>query len=96
MAANLAYYRIARRCSTRLRGTGKVLLVGEHRKMHWACAVDGNDWYDLPRIRPFLRQAENIDGLIDALLDAGFTHIFFNLDEWGWPGDPASAPRSLA
>jgi len=92
LAANLPYYRIARYCTERLGKGERVLLVGEHRKMHWGCAVESNDWYDMPRISPFLRQAENVDGLLDALLQAGFTHLFFNLDEWGWPPD---APRQL-
>ena len=86
LALHLNYARSAEYCSAHLKPSDKVLLVGEHRKMHWLCRVEGNDWYDQPRILPFLNQAKDADQLLDILLAQGFTHIFFNLDEWGWPG----------
>jgi hypothetical protein len=86
----LPYYDAARFCNRTLGPDEKVLLVGEHRKMHWLCRVEGNDWYDSPRIRPFLRGAADADAVLDALSQAGFTHVFFNLDEWGWPLDEST------
>ncbi|HNY29212.1 MAG TPA: hypothetical protein PKH31_17705, partial [Candidatus Sumerlaeota bacterium] len=86
----LPYYDAARFCNRTLGADEKVLLVGEHRKMHWLCRVEGNDWYDSPRIRPFLRGAVDADAVLDALTQAGFTHVFFNLDEWGWPLDEST------
>ena len=91
LALHLNYARSAEYCSARLKPTDKVLLVGEHRKMHWLCPVEGNDWYDQPRILPFLNQAKDADQLLEILLAQGFTHIFFNLDEWGWPTRAANA-----
>jgi len=86
----LPYYDAARFCNRTLGPDEKVLLVGEHRKMHWLCRVEGNDWYDSPRILPFLRGATDADSVLDALRQAGFTHVFFNLDEWGWPRDEST------
>jgi hypothetical protein len=88
LAANLDYYRVAQFCNVAFRDKEKVLLVGEHRKLHWACRVEGSDWYDQPRILPFLREARDADSLLDEILSAGFTHIFFNLNAWYWPEDP--------
>jgi hypothetical protein len=104
LALHLNYARSAEYCSARLKSTDKVLLVGEHRKLHWLCRVEGNDWYDQPRILPFLNQAKDADQLLEILLAQGFTHIFFNLDEWGWPrngggakpGELPPAPRGSA
>ncbi len=90
LPGRLPYYDAARFCNRTLGPDEKVLLVGEHRKMHWLCRVEGNDWYDSPRIRPFLRGAADADAVLDALSQAGFTHVFFNLDEWGWPLDEST------
>ena len=86
LGMHLNYYRIAQFANQSLGERDKVLLVGEHRKMHWQCNVEGADWYDMPRILPFLRGAASVDDLLDAIRAAGFTHIFFNLQEWGWDG----------
>jgi len=83
---HLNYYDSAHYCNENLGLGEKALLVGEHRKMHWRCAVEGSDWFDVERILPFLREARDADGLVDGLLAAGFTHLFLNLEEWGWPG----------
>jgi hypothetical protein len=92
LALNLSYARAAEYCSTHLGPTDKALLVGEHRKFHWRCRVEGNDWYDQPYIVHYLNQAENVDQLLDAFLTDGFTHVFFNLDEWGWPESKGAVP----
>ncbi|MBN1866120.1 glycosyltransferase family 39 protein [Candidatus Sumerlaeota bacterium] len=88
LATQIAYYPAAKYANEHLGPGDKVLLVGEHRKMHWRTPVEGNDWYDLPRIQPFLRESGTADEVLDRLREAGFTHLFFNLDEWGWPRDP--------
>jgi hypothetical protein len=88
LATQIAYYPAAKYANEHLSARDKVLLVGEHRKMHWQVPVEGNDWYDLPRIQPFLRESRTGDEVLDRLRAAGFTHLFFNLDEWGWPRDP--------
>ena len=46
-----------------------------------------------PAFCPFLRQSKDADKLIDLLKQNGFTHIFFNLQEWGWPMEDHPAPR---
>jgi hypothetical protein len=95
LPGRLPYYDAARFCNRTLTPDEKVLLVGEHRKMHWLCRVEGNDWYDSPRILPFLRGAADADAVLDALSQAGFTHVFFNLDEWGWPLDESTLLDTL-
>lgn len=88
LASNLDYYRAAEFCSNNLAKTDKVLLVGEHRKFHWNCRVEGSDWYDAPAILPYLRKSANADQVLDALQRAGFSHVFLNLNAWHWPNDP--------
>jgi hypothetical protein len=91
------YYPAARFASGTLAPGQKVLLVGEHRKFHWRCAVEGNDWYDAPRILPFLKGAQTADEALDAIAAAGFTHVYFNLDEWwGWPTESAMLTAEAA
>lgn len=90
LTARVPYYGAARFCNATLSAGEKLLLVGEHRKMHFHCRVEGNDWFDSPRILPFLRNAPDADAVLDALLAAGFTHLLWNLDEWGWPTDPSA------
>lgn len=85
----LTYYPAAHWANTHLDEKSCVLLLGEHRLFHWKVPVLGNDWYDRPRILPFLQVAKNRAELVQALHRAGVTHVFVNLDEWGWPRDPA-------
>lgn len=87
LAWHLNYYDCASYCNRSLGPGDRVLLVGEHRKMHWLCRVEGADWFDTPRIRPYLRRASDASALVDLLRAEGYTHLFFNLDEMGWP-DP--------
>jgi len=85
LAQHLPYAASAEAASRNLKPTDKVLLVGEHRKMYWRCRVEGSDWYDQPLILSYLQKAKTADALLDAIKANGFTHIFFNLEEWGWP-----------
>lgn len=95
LAANLNYYRIAEYCTKSNQDSDRVLLVGEHRKMHWGCNVDGSDWYDLPRILPYLERGDSADAILDTLIADGITDLFFNLEEWGWPSSDSELSGSV-
>jgi hypothetical protein len=92
LAQNLNYYPAVYYANRMIKPGEKVLMVGEHRKFHWQCAVEGSDWYDTPSYLAELRSSPNADAFIDALQKRGITHVFFNLSEWGWPGDPKKLP----
>ncbi|MFW5864106.1 MAG: ArnT family glycosyltransferase, partial [bacterium] len=87
LTLQLNYYPLAEYCSTRLPEDAKVLLVGEHRLMHWECNVVGSDWFDRPLIVGYIdaalaRNADNpVDAVVDALRADGFTHVAVNLQE---------------
>jgi len=62
----------------------KVLLVGEHRKLHWAApwrAMTGTT-----AAHPAVSEgAKTATRRLDAIAAAGFTHVFFNLKSAAGP-----------
>jgi hypothetical protein len=80
---HLNYHPLAEYCGAKLEDSDLVLLVGEHRMMHWNCRVMGSDWFDSPALLPYLRHNDSADQVLDALRSDGVTHIAFNLREWG-------------
>lgn len=87
LARQINYAPSADYASRLLTPRDKVLLLGDFRKLHWKCRVESHDWFDQPLIKLYLTKAATPGALLDTLKAAGFTHIFLNLEEWGWPGD---------
>lgn len=92
LARKIPHYRLVQFANRNLGPQNRVFLLGEHRKMHWKIPVAGSDWFDTPMILPYLHKANSSDAVLDALCEAGFTHLFVNLEEWV---SPAPAWTSL-
>jgi hypothetical protein len=96
LARSLNYWRSAGWLAGRVRPGERVLLVGEHRTMHFDMDVVASDWFDTPQPLPWIRSTPNNDALLDALLAQGIHYLFFNQAELLLYHDEYFRPRLTA